>query len=178
MLESGRGGVIAAVAHNPCGVASTNQALCADVLNRMLVEGENVLGRAVFAAKCSMIARNPADDNLYGPAVLWTLFGDPALRVRWGRSTGVGESRAGDSRFEIPDFRLQIVGSPARGAVRVRCGAAGRLALFDACGRQVWRSRVEPGEVRLDAGGLAPGVYTARLSAQGRAAVQSFAVTR
>jgi hypothetical protein len=178
VLESGRGGVIAAVAHNPCGVASTNQALTADVLDRMLNRGENVLGRAVFAAKCSMIARNPTDDNLYGPAVLWTLFGDPALRVRWGRTTGVGESRTDHCRLQTAELRLQIVGSPARGAVRLRCGAAGRLAVFDACGRQAWSGPVEPGEVQLEAGQLAPGVYTARLSAQGRAAAQGFAVTR
>ena len=62
------------------------------MLDAVYNHGERTLGRAVFAAKCSLIARYPTQDALYGPAVLYTLFGDPALRLKHLPPTGVEET--------------------------------------------------------------------------------------
>jgi hypothetical protein len=66
--------------------------LISGVLDRVYNHGERSIGRAVFAAKCSLIARYPTQDTLYGPAVLYTLFGDPALRLKHLPPTGVEET--------------------------------------------------------------------------------------
>ena len=92
LLEAPNGGSIANVAYCPCGVSSTSQLLYKEFLNNLFKDGEHCLGRAVFAAKCSVIARDPVDDSVYGPAVLWTLLGDPALRVKHTIQNGIEES--------------------------------------------------------------------------------------
>ena len=101
---------------------------------QLFYQGERVVGRAVFAAKCSVIARYPTQDYYYGPAVLWTLFGDPALRVKHRLQTGVAEDHApspGDVR--VPPFGLRhssFVTSPVPLAPGEECyDALGRRAL-------------------------------------------------
>jgi len=98
----------------------------------------------VFAARCSVIARYPTNDNYYGPAVLWTLFGDPALRFRHRFQTGVAEDHAplpGDVLRPPSDVRhSSFVTSPVPLAPGDEC--------FDALGR-----RARP---------VRPGVYILR----------------
>jgi len=65
--------------------------LTTETLKHLLWEHEPLLGRAVFAAKCTVMARYPTNDNYYGPAYLWTLFGDPALRFKHRIQTGIAE---------------------------------------------------------------------------------------
>jgi hypothetical protein len=91
LLESGKGGSIAGVAYNPCGTDGGALVLNDEVLKNIFVRGERILGKAIFAAKCSVIAWYPTQDTLYGPAVLYTLFGDPALRLKAPQRTSVTE---------------------------------------------------------------------------------------
>jgi hypothetical protein len=99
------------------------------VLDAVYDHGERSIGRAVFAAKCSLIARYPTQDTLYGPAVLYTLFGDPALRLKHLPPTGVEEpgQPAGDS---LPPSATVL-----RGASGV--GRDASSVMYDAMGRRV-----------------------------------------
>ena len=77
---------------------------------------ERVIGRAIFAAKCSVIARYPTNDTYYGPAVLYTLFGDPALRVKLRMLTGLAAAPVSP----VPARSLEIRPNPTRGTSVVR----------------------------------------------------------
>ena len=50
---------------------------------RVYTDKERILGKVFMESKRTVISQNPSNDNLYGPAVLWTLFGDPGLRIRY-----------------------------------------------------------------------------------------------
>jgi hypothetical protein len=53
-----------------------------EVIDNVFYGGAPTLGEAVLAAKQAVISENPGNDWLYGPAVLQTILGDPALRLR------------------------------------------------------------------------------------------------
>ncbi|MBM3314328.1 hypothetical protein FJY71_00605 [candidate division WOR-3 bacterium] len=132
LLERRSGGSVAGVAYNPCGVNAASTMLAREFLTRVYRYDERVLGRAVFAAKCSLIVRYPTSDNFYGPAYLWTLLGDPALRIRYAPLTGVEErakSEVGRVREEQTIVRdvLFLPVSPF----------TPRSSLFDPSGREV-----------------------------------------
>ncbi len=181
LLESGKGGAVAVVAYNPCGVNSTSQVLFKEVLNRVFRDGETCLGRAVFAARCSVIARYPTNDNLYGPAVLWTILGDPALRLKYRVLSGTQEP----VRDPSPGLMLAAWPSVGQGApavcLRVPAGGPVRLQLYDAAGLLVQTlvaGRREPGRYRArPTGGLGPGIYLLRLDAGRVTATAKFVVT-
>ena len=152
------------MAYNPCGVTSTSQMLYKEFLNT-LFNGERCFGRAVFAAKCSIIARYPTDDTRYGPAVLWTLFGDPALRVRHRMLTGVEES----SKPQAQSCGLTVRPNPCRRSTTVRVSPlASRpspfaLSVFDASGRLVLSEPVRDSSFVISTSSFAPGIYTIEL---------------
>ena len=89
------------MAYNPCGVNDASRVLTLEVLKNLFWRGESLLGPAVFAAKCSVMTWYPTNDWWYGPAVLWTLLGDPALRVRHGIPVAVEEQGATKARFDV-----------------------------------------------------------------------------
>jgi len=165
LLESGKDGVVAAVAYNPCGVSSTSQLLYKEFLDNLFRRGEHCLGRAVFAAKCSVIARYPGDDNLYGPAVLWTLFGDPALRVKHRTLSGVDES----FKLQAASRKLSVAPNPchARAAVRLAGSSfipqSSSLSVYDASGRLVLSQSVRSSSFILQMSPLPSGVYVVEL---------------
>jgi hypothetical protein len=172
LLELGKGGAVACVAYCPCGTEAASQLLRKGVLDRVYLDGERVLGKAVFAAKCSVIARYPTQDSLYGPAVLWTLLGDPALRIKRPTLTGAGEHRARSAANPA----LAIEPNPARTNARVSYAlpSAGRVCirLFDFAGRL---EKVLVDEQRaaglyrtgLDLRGLRPGLHFLQLTIEG-----------
>jgi hypothetical protein len=124
--------------------------LAREVLTWVYRRGERVLGKAVFAAKCSLIARYPTNDNYYGSAYLWTLFGDPALRIRYAPLTGVEESAVSEARRAKagPTMARDVLFLPAS-LLTLSCG------LFDPTGRKVMSLRPGPNDVSR----LRPGVY-------------------
>jgi hypothetical protein len=183
LLDSGKGGSIANVAYNPCGVLNTSQMLAKEFLQNVLWHGERCLGRAVFAAKCSVIARNPDDDNIYGPAVLWTLFGDPALRVKHRILTGVEEG----AKPQAPGCNLTVSPNPARTSLAISYAlpVAGpvSLRLYDESGvlvRTVLSGHRDAGTyvAGVSPSVLKPGIYFVRLEAGRTDLVQKFAVVR
>jgi hypothetical protein len=176
LLESGKGGSIANVAYSPCGVSSTSQLLYKEFLDNLFKRGENCLGRAVFAAKCSIIARNPEDDSVYGPAVLWTLLGDPALRVKHRISSAVEEP---DPRLGVrtSQFGVSISPNPCDASTTIRlagsssivglsapCPTVHRssLSIYDASGRLVLSHPVQTSSFPLGTSSFPSGVYVVR----------------
>jgi len=118
------------------------------------------LGDAIFAAKCSVIAWYPTDDYYYGPAVLYTMFGDPALRIKRGAPTPVSERSVPDAVTNLsiapnPAHRSTVVSFPATQA------ADTRLRIYDAAGGLVGEITAPRGApcVRLDCSGWPPGIY-------------------
>ena len=144
-----------------------SQIICREVLKNIFWRGEHSLGKAVFAAKCSVITWYPTDDNYYGPAVLYTLFGDPALRVKHGFATGVAESQVPVPLHVAPTATiargvLYLDAGHVRDMTEIRPGISDRVpnqpALLDAAGRIVMNLHPGANDVRH----LAPGVYFVR----------------
>jgi hypothetical protein len=168
LLESGNGGSIANVAYSPCGVSSTSQLLYKESLNNLFKNGEHCLGRAVFAAKCSVIASNPTSDTIYGPAVLWTLFGDPALRIRHRISSAVEELNSGLG-VRASAFVASVTPSPCDASTTIRISGSSPIAhhfslsVYDASGRLVHSSLgIRNSSFRLDLRSMPAGVYVVR----------------
>ena len=165
LLESGHGGAIANVAYSPCGVNSTSQMLYEEFLGNLLQRGENCLGRAVFAARCSAIARYPDDDSIYGPAVLWTLFGDPALRVRHRILSAVEEPgpRLG---VRTSEFGVSVSPNPCDASATVHLSSSfpspRSLLVFDVSGRKVYSRPVRESSVVMHTSSFPDGAYIAR----------------
>jgi hypothetical protein len=147
------------VAYSPCGVSSTSQLLYKEFLNNLFQRGERCLGRAVFAAKCSVIARYPNDDSIYGPAVLWTLLGDPALRIRHRITTGIEEVTP-----QAQNRMLTISPNPCNSFVRVSSCIPhpSSLSLYDASGRLVCSERFRHSSFVIRTSSFPDGVYVAR----------------
>jgi hypothetical protein len=162
LLESGKGGSIANVAYSSCGVSSTSQLLYKGFLNNLFKHGEHCLGRAVFAAKCSIIARYPNEDSLYGPAILWTLLGDPALRVRHRITSGIEEGFTPQASSR----RLTISPNPCDRSTSVYLATPlpthSSLSVFDASGRLVHSQPARTSSFVLSTSSFAAGVYVAR----------------
>jgi hypothetical protein len=77
------GGVAVASCHaSRCVTVSGGNLFYEEVVNSIFYQGAATLGEAVLAAKQAVISEHPTNDWLYGPAVLQTILGDPALRLR------------------------------------------------------------------------------------------------
>lgn len=165
LLESGKGGSIANVAYCPCGVSSTSQLLYKEFLNNLFKNGEHCLGRAVFAAKCSVIASNPTNDTIYGPAVLWTLFGDPALRIKHRIQSAVEESGP-KLGVRTSEFGVSVSPNPCDASATIRLSSPLPnpycLSVFDASGRVVCSRRVLHSPFVIRTSSFPDGVYVAR----------------
>jgi hypothetical protein len=167
LLEEPSGGSIANVAYCPCGVSSTSQLLYKEFLNNLFENSERCLGRAVFAAKCSVIASNPTNDTIYGPAVLWTLFGDPALRVHHRISAAVAEPgpRLGVRTSQVG---VSISPNPCDASASLRLSGSSfiicrsSLSVYDASGRLILSQPVQTTSFVLGTSYFPAGVYVVR----------------
>jgi len=154
--------------------------LAKEVIGNLLVRGEQCLGRAVFAAKCSVIARHPTEDTIYGPAVLWTLFGDPALRVKHRILSGVEERPTPDASRPT----LEVAPNPCRAGATVRLSGSSfivhrsSLSVYDASGRLVLSQPVRASSFILQTSSLPAGVYMVEVSTPHGASLRQKLVVR
>jgi hypothetical protein len=72
-------------------IAGANQ-FYGEIIKNIFEEKMTTLGEAVFAAKRKVISDNPSNDNYYGPAVLQTILGDPALRIFNKTAVGIDKT--------------------------------------------------------------------------------------
>jgi hypothetical protein len=161
------------MAYNPCGTDEGHLPLLREMLKHIYRENERILGKVVFAAKCSVIAWYPTNDYYYGPAVLYTLFGDPALRIKRPLPTALSENHPRPMRVS----ELRVEPNPACGAVSVSyslpSAANATVGLYDAAGELV--RILDDGHrsggvhrVRLDVQGLSSGLYFVRMTSSGQ----------
>ncbi len=148
MLEYGTGGSIAGTACNPCGSTEGNQLIVKEILKNIYWRNEQVLGKAVFAAKCSLMVWYPTNDNYYGTAYLYTLFGDPALRIKYPMNTPIKKHNL--NIHSKPDNKLSTV---VNGILHLNGNE--RSELLDMNGRKV--IDLKPGD--NDISHLSPSVY-------------------
>jgi hypothetical protein len=151
--------------------------LAKEVMQNLFWHGEPCFGRAVFAARCSVIARNPTDDNIYGPAVLWTLFGDPALRVRHRILTGVEERPTPG----VARPTLEVTPNPCRSSTVLHLTTgpldhSTTLTVYNASGQLVLSQPVYSSSFILQTSSLSAGVYVARCPYVDRVATARFTV--
>ena len=159
------------MAYNPCGTDEGHELLLHEILKSIYWDGERVLGRAFFAAKCSVIARYPTDDTRYGPAVLYTLLGDPALRIRRPLTSAVREPAVVERDREAPalapnpalECAMVSYSPPEPGPVSLRLrsatGALLRELRFDAVPAADRGSMHGRSQFRVDRDHLPSGIY-------------------
>jgi hypothetical protein len=148
LLEHGAGGSIAGTACNPCGSTEGNQLIVKEILKNIYWRNERILGKAIFAAKCSLMVWYPTNDNYYGTAYLYTLFGDPALRIKYPMNTPVKELNLNIQ--SKPDNKLSLV---VNGILRLTTNEPSEL--LDMNGRKI--IDLKPGD--NDLSHLSPSVY-------------------
>lgn len=92
-----------------------------ELLRLIYHEDERILGKVVQEAKKRIINKYyPDDDELYGPAVVWTLLSDPALRIKYPtQSTDISDKIISkEKRYLLPITGSYII-IPADGRVTV-----------------------------------------------------------
>ena len=115
------------------------------------------MGKAVFAAKCSLMVWYPNNDWYYGTAYLYTLFGDPALRIKYPINTSINEpninlqSESDNKLSTVVNGILHLIGNEPS-------------ELLDMNGRKVIDLKPGDNDVRH----LAPGVYFMRQGTKGK----------
>jgi hypothetical protein len=145
LLENGKGGAIATAAFSPCGTPTGADLLTREILKKIYNEHERILGRILYDARCRIISQYPTIDSLYGPAVIYGTFGDPALRVKYPLIPGVAEEGSKPSRQTFNFIGRSLV-----------MPDAAEVTIYDPAGRTcLSRHRTRPGEVLI----LPAGVY-------------------
>lgn len=80
--ESAINGSIASGAYSTCGTQPGSHAFAIEVCEALFNDKVTILGDLIRIVKKRIITNNTSD-QVYGPAVLFTLFGDPALKIKY-----------------------------------------------------------------------------------------------
>lgn len=89
---------------------------------KVYTDKQRILGKIFMEAKRTVISQNSANDNLYGPAVIWTLFGDPALTIKYpGGQTDISKKTQTNNPDKISVFPIkdQFIKIPESGTISV-----------------------------------------------------------
>lgn len=163
LVEYASGGAIAVTGPNPCGTPTGNHYLYREMMKKVYLEHELVLGRIVYDAKCRIINQYFPIDSLYGPAVLVNLLGDPALRLKYGPPVGVQEGKiARRNPVFAPLARYLVI------------PVAGPIAVYDPLGQCVYNDPDAAAGTVID---LASGVYFIRHQSGGVPVVEKIVIT-
>lgn len=111
-------------------------------------EDKRILGKVIQEAKRRMVDKYyPDDDDLYGPPVIWTLFSDPAIRIKYPiQSTNITDNVIKKEK----GYLFPVVGS------HVVMPAPGRVTVFTAAGSCILRQKTDKPGTRIK---LNNGVY-------------------
>lgn len=129
---------------SPIAVATCNSSRCVTVsgarefyiklLDILLNNSDLTLGDLVFQAKTEVISSYPNNDYFYGPAVLQTILGDPALRIRTLYS-GINQNPGNSSADTGVQINYLLSGN--RLLLHIPPGSLVNFSLFDLAGRIV-----------------------------------------
>jgi hypothetical protein len=95
ITEAANKGSVSSGGPSRCGTPEGFFKFYMEICRKIYRDNVRIMGKIVMEAKRKVISQNSTNDQLYGPAVVWTLFGDPALRIRHRISSAVEELRTG-----------------------------------------------------------------------------------
>ena len=126
-------GAIAEIATNRCGTASGNMALIEEMTRNIFEERVLHLGDAFVNAKRRIIEDHSDDIHYVGPAILYTLLGDPALSLKFFETPTTPEESGGN----IPNVYLlgQNCPNPFNSTTTIRFSLSGRDGRSETGGR-------------------------------------------
>ena len=122
------------VGPNPCGTYILFD-IDEEILKIIYNEGERILGQIVNTARCRIIEQWFPIESRYGPAVLYTLMGDPALRIKYPPSQYTEE--------KVVDICKTIGTTIFTGPFRITIDKSYKI--FDVTGRQIHTLDPAPG---------------------------------
>lgn len=128
-MENGSRGTIAGTATSTCGTSTGCHYFTRACLNDIYRNGNRILGRVIFNAKGYVIPRY-SQDSLYGPAVIYTLFGDPATRIKYPL-TSIEDAPQGPRSGPT----TEVMPNPFVSSALIR--ANGLISIYDTYGRKV-----------------------------------------
>ena len=116
------------------------------------------LGEAVFAAKRKILSENTTNDNIYGPAVLQTILGDPALRLK-GDPVKIKEKIANG----IKENQISVYTNPFTKGLDVtiesNVKSDFRLQIYNLEGRIINSYQINDNYIQNIGSKLNPGIY-------------------
>ena len=153
--------------YNPIAVATCNSSRCVTVsgarefytelLNILFSNSDLTLGELVFQAKTEVITSYPSNDYFYGPAVLQTILGDPALRIRTLYS---GINQHPQNNLSDTEIQINYLFADNKLLLKIPQGISVNFTLFDLAGRIVKCNQYhQPTYINIDY--LSPGTYLA-----------------
>ena len=112
-------------------------ALINSMLDKIYNDGNCIFGNIVYSARCEIIQQYFPTQSMYGPAVIYTTLGDPALRLKYPSFPGIVENKT--APFEKDFFRTLII----NGSLVLPDGKKCRI--FDISGRIISSNKLNPG---------------------------------
>lgn len=112
-------------------------ALISKMLDKIYNDGNRILGDIVYEARCEIIQQYFPTQSMYGPAVIYTTLGDPALRLKYPYFPGVIEDK------KVPRGKSFSQTSIINGPLILPEGKDYRI--FDILGRDIRTKKLNPG---------------------------------
>jgi len=107
------------------------------MLDKIYNDGERIFGNIVYSARCEIIQQYFPTQSMYGPAVIYTTLGDPALRLKYPSFPGKVENKI--TPIEKDDFRTLIINGPLILPQGKDC------RIYDISGRDIFAKELKPG---------------------------------
>lgn len=148
---------------NPCGTLNGLLAVIEKVLDKIYNENERTLGIVFHEAKSEVIQQYFPTQYMYGPAYVYTLLGDPALRLRYPTSI---------EEYDVQQQNIVLFPSVSSA---ITIPASGRITVISALGDVIIQdTRVQKGS-QLS---LPTGVYFVKFSHSETTLVNKIVVIR
>jgi hypothetical protein len=136
LLEYPNGGTVASAGENPCGTNVVFDIL-EEIFKKIYQEGERTFGKIVYDARCRIIRFYFPNEQYYGPAVLYTTLGDPALRIK------LPPMQVIDEQVNIIKKSYNIGPTIISGPLRLLAGK--KVRIFDVSGRMIQPNEMNKG---------------------------------
>jgi hypothetical protein len=129
-----------------------------EIIKNIFEQGMETLGEAVFAAKQKILSENTTNDNIYGPAVLQTILGDPALRLK-GDPVKIQEEAVNG----IKENHISVFTNPFTKGLDVTIESSVKsnftLHIYNVSGRIIRSYHINGNHIQNIGSNLKPGIY-------------------
>jgi hypothetical protein len=115
-----------------CGTPEGFFAFYKEICRKIYHENERILGKVILDAKSRIITRYyPDNDRYYGPAVVWTLMGDPAIRIKYPVPTDIKQKQR---------VTRKITRCFLSYGSNIKCLVDGEVSLYNSKGRVIYQN--------------------------------------